>query len=109
MPMVHFITAVITGLISIGALVIAIFQFKEKGPVFTNSYLLSSPQEREKLNKKAEYRLAAIVFLSFCVLLALATAGILTQISVFFNLSIAGAVLLCVYVVVDAVKSGEFS
>lgn len=100
--------AMLTGMISAGSLVIAVLQFKAMGPVFTNAYLPASPQEREKLNKKLEYRLAAVVFSVLCLLFALVTLGIAMQLPVLFFVAIAGGILLVAYVVAWAAGNGVY-
>ena len=50
-------------LISIGAFVMSIRSFMEKGFLFNNAYIYASKEEREKMDKKPHYRQSAIVFL----------------------------------------------
>lgn len=50
-------------IVSLSALIISYFQFKEKGFLFNNAYLYASEKERETMDKKPHYRQSAIVFL----------------------------------------------
>ena len=50
-------------LISIGAFVMSIRSFMEKGFLLNNAYIYASKEEREKMDKKPHYRQSAIVFL----------------------------------------------
>lgn len=58
----QIITAIILGLIGLLLLVYSFFTSKEKGPIFSNTYLLASEEERKKIDKSAEYRLVKVVF-----------------------------------------------
>lgn len=48
---------------SIASFIISFMQFKEKGFLFNNAYILASKSEREKMDKKPHYRQSGIVFL----------------------------------------------
>ena len=61
--MKEIIIAVFLFLISIGAFVMSIRSFMEKGFLLNNAYIYASKEEREKMDKKPHYRQSAIVFL----------------------------------------------
>lgn len=106
--MAQIVISAVLGLLAAGAFVIAFFQFRERGPIFTNAYLMATPNEREALDKKAEYRLAARVFTGVGLLFGLALVGMVTGWRPAFWLAVAGGILLAVYAVVNAVRSGKF-
>ncbi len=99
------ITALFTFLISVAAFVIAYFQAKEKGPVFTNTYIYATKKEREEMDKKPEYRLAKIVFMMVGIAFLLITAGCITNWIVLFIAAVAVLVSTLVYAVVQAIRS----
>ena len=49
-------------LLAIATWILAVFQYREKGPLLNNSYLYASAEERRRMNKKPYYRQSAIVF-----------------------------------------------
>ncbi len=57
------ILAIIPLLIAIGAYIVSVRSFQEKGFLFNNAYIYASKQERETMDKKPHYRQTAIVFL----------------------------------------------
>ena len=61
--MKEIIIACFLFLVSIGAFVMSIRSFMEKGFLFNNAYIYASKEEREKMDKKPHYRQSAIVFL----------------------------------------------
>lgn len=66
--------------VCLAALIISVFQFKEKGFLFNNTYLYASKKERETMDKKPQYRQSAIVFLLVGI------AFMLLAIEIFFAL-----------------------
>ena len=57
-----WITAAVLFLVSLGAFVMSIRSFREKGFPLNNAYLYASKREREAMDKKPYYRQSAIVF-----------------------------------------------
>lgn len=57
-----WITAAVLFLVSLGAFVMSIRSFREKGFLLNNAYLYASKREREAMDKKPYYRQSAIVF-----------------------------------------------
>ena len=55
--------AIILVLISLGSIILGIFQLCEKGKPLNNSYLFASEQERAAMDKKPLYRQTGIVLL----------------------------------------------
>ena len=68
---------IITLAISVVCFLIAYFQAKERGPVFTNAYLFASKEERERLDRTPEYRLAKTVFLVFGIVFLILSVEVL--------------------------------
>ncbi len=65
-------------IIAIGAFIISIRSFQEKGFLLNNAYLYASGEERRSMNKKPHYRQTAIVFLLIGIVFMLnAAEGIL--------------------------------
>jgi len=57
-------------LLAVGAFVISICSFLQKGFLFNNAYLYASKQDRAAMDKKPYYRQSAVAFLlvGFCLL-----------------------------------------
>ncbi len=102
------VVAVVTGAISIAAFVICGFQARQRGPVFTNTWLLGNAQEREKIDKPAEYRLARNIFFGVGIVFALCCAMVLTGRQWILFIIIPVIVALVAYVIVVGVRSGEW-
>ena len=60
--MAERIWVILCGALSIASFVISIMQFKEKGFLFNNAYILASKRERAAMNKKPHYRQSGIAF-----------------------------------------------
>lgn len=60
--MLEPIWIIISGICFVICLTISVMQFKEKGFLFNNAYILKSKQERRKMNKKPHYKQSGIVF-----------------------------------------------
>jgi len=99
------ISSMITGLISVLLLVYAFFTSKEKGPILSNTYLFASKEEREHMNKSAEYRLVTVVFGILGVLFLLLTITILTSWNwLYFIIGIL-VVIVIIYAIVESFKT----
>jgi len=90
-------------LLSVVSLIIACFQFKERGFLFNNAYIYASKKERDAMNKKPYYRQSAIAFGAIGVMLIIAAAAMLTGQSWLFTLVIILSGLLVAYAVISSV------
>lgn len=65
------IVACLFFILAIGALIISILSFYEKGFLFNNAYIYASKTERKSMDKKPYYRQSAIMFsaVALCMLL----------------------------------------
>lgn len=59
--MLEPIWIIISGICFVICLTISVVQFKGKGFLFNNAYILKSKQERRKMNKKPHYKQSGIV------------------------------------------------
>ena len=68
----RIITSVVFGLAAVAVAVIAVLSWLCKGPLLSQAWTLGTPEQREKLNKKDEYRSVATVmtglFVAFVLL-----------------------------------------
>ena len=79
MGLAEIIAGCFSGIIAIVLLVYVSFTARCKGPILSNSYLWLSKEEREKVDKKAEYKLLTIVFGLLTVIFTLLTIYIFTS------------------------------
>ncbi len=76
--MKEMVAAGILFLIAIGAFILSIRSFQEKGFLFNNAYLYASKKERRQMDKSPHYRQTAVVFLLISIVFALnAVEGLL--------------------------------
>ena len=66
--LIQSIVGVICGGLALLLLIYCILMLCEKGPIFTNRFIWSSEAEKKTFDKKAEYRLASIVYGSGVIL-----------------------------------------
>ena len=90
--------------ISIGASVLGVRSWKEKGKLFNNAYLYASDQERSTMDKKPYYRQSAIVFLCVGLIFLLNAISMLLKAESFSLLSIAVAVLTLIYAIASDIS-----
>lgn len=108
MKISQIVISCVMGLFSVGSFVIAFFQNKETGPVFTNTFLYATRKERETMDKKPEYRLARNVFIMFGAVFFLVTLYALLSLRWLIYPVIALIVVIIVYAIVYSVKNVEF-
>ncbi len=99
------IVSIITGVISAALLIYAYFAFIEKGPILSNTVLFASAEERNKLDRSAEYRMVSVVFGLLGMVFLLLTVRILTGwewLNYFMGFFIA---FLMIYAVRESVRS----
>ena len=99
------VLAIIMGLISVLLLSYSFFTSKEKGPIFSNTYLLATVEERKKIDKSAEYHLVTIVFRILGTVFLLLTVQILTLWSWLYYIIGILIVLLITYAIKESIKS----
>lgn len=97
--MTEIICAIICFVLSIGAFIISICSFKEKGYLFNNAYIYASKQERNNMDKKPYYRQSAVVFLLIGIMFLLATADVLFSTGWIFYVVIVIAIITVIYAV----------
>ena len=90
--------------ISIGASVLGVRPWKEKGKLFNNAYLYASDQERSTMDKKPYYRQSAFVFLCVGLIFLLNAISVLLKAESFSLLSIAVAVLTLIYAIASDIS-----
>ena len=103
----QIISGSIFGLISILLGIYVYFASKGKGPILSNSYIFASDKEKKKLDIKKEYKLVTIVFSSLTGIFTLLTLFIFTEIKLFLYLMWVLIIFVCIYAVIDAIKSEE--
>lgn len=102
--MADIIYAVICFVIAIGALIISICSFREKGHLLNNAWIFASKQERGRMNKKPYYRQSAVVFLLIAVMSLLNGVGVLFDVEWVFYVTLAVAAVSMIYAVVSGIK-----
>lgn len=100
--MAEIILGIITGLISVSLYVYVSFTARCKGIILSNTYLFASKEEREKLDKKAEYHLVTVVFTCLATIFAGMTVFIFTE----WKWSLYVVFALIVFVMIYAIREG---
>ena len=90
--------------LSIGALVLSIRHFMEKGYLFNNAYIWATKEERAKLDKKPHYRQSAIAFLLISCAFLMPALNLLTDRKIFLALEGCFIAAALVYAIVSSVK-----
>lgn len=92
------LTAVLSG-------IYASFTARCKGPILSNTYLFLGKEERERADKKAEYKLVTIVFSCISAIFALLALQIFTSWAWTYIAIGAIALFLLAYVIAETVKT----
>lgn len=103
--MSDMIFAVITGIISVILFIYVSFTVRGKGIILSNTYLFASKEERDKIDKKAEYHLVSVVFGILAAIFAFLTAYIITSREICLYIVFALCVCDIVYAVKESMKS----
>ncbi len=103
--MSDMIFAVVTGIISVILFIYVSFAVRCKGPILSNTYLFASKEERNKINKKAEYHMVSIVFGIAATIFAFLTAYIITSWNICLYIVFALIVCDMVYAIKESIKS----
>lgn len=102
--MIRNITGILCVLASAALGIYSVMAFMNKGPILTNAVLWLSQAEREKVDKKAEYRLAAIIFGGLSLSMAFETIYIFTYAAWALWLMWICLLFDLVYAIADAVR-----
>lgn len=89
----RIVTSIVVVLAAIAMAVISVMSFRCKGPLLSQAWTMGTPEQREKLDKKAEYRGVAIVLAGLTVAFLLIAAYILWERDWMFWLALAAAIL----------------
>ena len=102
--MSNIIIAIVLFIVSLGAFLVSVRSFMQKGFMFNNAYIYATKEERKKMNKKPYYRQTAIVFLLIGIIFLLLGIDVLIKISWLSYVSIILAVVTLIYSIVSTVK-----
>ncbi len=107
MPIGQIVTGCFVALIAVLSGIYVSFTARCKGPILSNSYLFLSKEERKRANKQAEYKLVTVVFSFISAIFALLALRIFTSWA-WLNIPVGVlVVLLLVYVIAEAGKTGS--
>lgn len=99
------ITGCFTGLIAILFGIYVFFTARNRGPIFSNTYILLTKEERKKADKKAEYKLVTVVFGCLSVTFGLLTVNILTSWTWAYILMWISIGFVIIYAIVNSIKT----
>ena len=99
----HWIGAIISGIVAVVCLVISYLQFNERGFLFNNAYIYASKQERENMNKKPHYKQSGIVFLMIGIAFFINTVEMILETGWLLYLVIVVAIITIIYSIISAV------
>lgn len=102
--MSNIIIAIVLFIVSLGAFLVSVRSFMQKGFLFNNAYLYATKEDREKMNKRPYYRQTAIVFLLIGIIFLLLGIDVLIKISWLSYVTIMLAVVTLIYSIVSTVK-----
>lgn len=92
------------GIIAIMFAIYASFTAREKGPIISNPYLWLSKEERDKIDKKVEYRQLTVVFSSLALSFAMLAIYIVTDYTWTFVIMWVSIAFVIIYAVVSSIK-----
>lgn len=93
-------------LLAIGAFIISILSFREKGFLFNNAYIFASAESRKSMDKKPYYRQSAIMFAAVAITMLLLGIGILLEKILLICIAIVLAIAVLVVVIATDKKIG---
>lgn len=105
MGTLEYISIGVAFCLSVGAFIISLLQFKEKGMLFNNAYIYTSKSERKNMNKKPHYRQSAIVFLMIGLLFLLIGVQMLIQHILVFSLIVITVIALIIYAIASSIST----
>ena len=107
MEITRIIAGIFTGILSVASGIYTFFTIQQKGPIFSNTYIWLSKKEREKADRKAEYRLVSVIFGGLSV------GFLLDTLYIFFNFKWAFILMwivfafIFIYAIYDSIKSSQ--
>lgn len=101
--MEEIVSVIIFLIVSIGAFIISVRSFKEKGFLFNNAYLYASKQERNSMDKKPYYQQSAIVFLLIGIIFLLNAVEVLLNSKWMFYIIIAIIIIMIIYAIASSI------
>lgn len=105
MGLSQIVPSIILGLISILLITYSFFTSKEKGPILSNTYLFATSEERNKMDKSAEYHLVTVIFSILGMVFLLLTIRILSSLSwINYIIGILIAIII-IYAIKESIKS----
>lgn len=102
--MSNIIIAIVLFIVSLGAFLVSVRSFMQKGFMFNNAYIYATKEERENMNKRPYYRQTAITFLLIGIIFLLLGIDVLIKISWLSYVTIMLAVVTLIYSIVSTVK-----
>lgn len=102
--MSNIIIAIVLFIVSLGAFLVSVRSFMQKGFMFNNAYIYATKEERENMNKRPYYRQTAITFLLIGIIFLLLGINIFLKISWLSYVTIMLAVVTLIYSIVSTVK-----
>ena len=102
--MSNIIIAIVLFIVSLGAFLVSVRSFMQKGFLFNNAYIYATKEERENMNKRPYYRQTAITFLLIGIIFLLLGINIFLKISWLSYVTIMLAVVTLIYSIVSTVK-----
>ena len=103
--MSDMIFALITGILSVVLYIYVSFAARGKGPILSNTYLFATKEERKKMDLKAEYRLATVVYSLVATAFALLTVFIICEKDLVLFLAVAVLAAALVYAVRESAQT----
>ena len=103
--MPRIIIGCIIALLAVLLGIYAVLASRKKGPIFSNTYIFLSPEEKKRADKAAEYKLVTVIFAGLSGVFALLALNIFTGWKWAYILMWAAVVFVVVYAVADAVKT----
>ncbi|KAB3527291.1 DUF3784 domain-containing protein [Alkaliphilus serpentinus] len=94
---------VILFVVSIGALVLSFYSFKEKGFLINNAYIYATKKERNSMDKKPHYRQSAIVFFLISIMFLLIAIEVLLDIRWILYVVLAVIAVTIFYAIVSSI------
>ena len=104
----NLLQIVIGSLVGILAILLGIyvsFTARKKGPIFSNTYIFASKEERKRIDVAAEYKLVTIIFGCLAAVFAFLALYIFTEWKCFYILMWIFIIFVVIYAIIDAVKS----
>lgn len=95
----------ISGLITIILGIYVSFTIRGKGPILSNSYIYASKTEKEKIDKKSEYKLVSIVFSGLAIAFLFLTLYSFTLSKQFYILFWCAVFIVAMYAIIDSIKT----